>query len=104
MNEVVTEEQETTDRFETEVITQDRDSSTFRLAGSIRADIDRLIQNATVIRLLVLMEDGQPVAEIRNVRLTGSHGNSIARIEGQPPPTDMQPIEFTDIDYEELDG
>ena len=90
------------DRLEVEIIGNSANDNWFRTAGSINPDMDRLIKDATVIHHLVLTHNGQTVAQIRNVRLRASQGHYTAKIKAQSS-VEMPPIEYTDIDYEELD-
>ena len=90
------------DRLDVEIIGNSTNENWFRTAGSIRPDMDALIQDATIIHLLVLTRNGQTVAQIKNVRLRASHGDYIAKTKAQSS-VEMPPIEYTDIEYEELD-
>jgi hypothetical protein len=85
------------ERLELEVEEWNEASNSFRMAGPIIPDLDKLIKDFVLIRLLVLLQDRKPIAEIRNVRLMGSRSHlHTPRVEVSiEDPT----IQFTDYDY-----
>jgi hypothetical protein len=85
------------DRLELGVQEWKENSNSFRMEGPITPELDRLIKDFVLIRLLVLLQDRKPIAEIKNVRLMGSRSHlHTPRVEVSiEDPT----IQFTDYDY-----
>jgi hypothetical protein len=60
---------------EIEVLEWDDASNSFTTAGDTSPDLDRLRTDLVIIRLLVLTQGRNPIAEIPNVRLKASHSH-----------------------------
>jgi len=60
---------------EIEVLEWDDASNSFTTAGDINPDLDRLRRDVVIIRLLVLTQGGNPIAEIPNTRIKVSHSH-----------------------------
>jgi hypothetical protein len=86
---------------EIEVLERDEASNSFTTAGDTNPDLDRLRRDLVIIRLLVLTQGGNTIAEIPNVRIKASHSHLyMPRVQ---PSIEMPPIESTDYEYERLD-
>jgi hypothetical protein len=90
------------ERLKLEVQRWDVHSYSFTMEGGLNPELDRLIKDVVVIRLLVLTQDGREVAHIRNVRFKGSQ--SRFRTPRVQTPVETPPIQFTHYYYEQLDG
>jgi hypothetical protein len=60
---------------EIEVLEWDDASNSFTTAGDTNPDLDRLRRDVVIIRLLILTQGGNPIAEIPNVRIKASHSH-----------------------------
>jgi hypothetical protein len=81
------------ERLKLEVQGWDVYSCSFTMEGGLNPELDRLIKDVVVIRLLVLTQDGREVAHIRNVRFNGSQSRfHTPRVQ---TPVEMPPIQFT---------
>jgi hypothetical protein len=85
---------------EIEVLEWDDASNSFTTAEDTNPDLDRLRRDVVTIRLLVLTQGGNPIAEIPNVRLKASHSHLyMPRVQTS---IEMPPIQSTDYEYERL--
>ena len=90
------------ERLKLEVQGWDVHSYSFTMEGGLNPELDRLIKDVVVIRLLVLTQDGREVAHIRNVRFKGAQSSfHTPRVQ---TPVEMPTIQFTHYYYEQLDG
>ena len=63
-------------------------------------DIDRLRRDLVIIRLLVLTQGGNPIAEVPNIRIKASRSHLyMPRVQTS---IEMPPIQSTDYKYERL--
>ncbi|MDQ3968009.1 MAG: hypothetical protein M3275_06400 [Thermoproteota archaeon] len=88
------------ERIEIEVLEWDPYSNSFTTEGGIDPRLDNLIKEVAIIRLLVLTQDGKPIAQIENIRLRKSqYFYQTPRVQTD---VKMPPIQTTDYYYERL--